>query len=482
MSVQDDWYVRLDVETTSSDLLQQAKDVLTTYWPDWTEVPGKSELDSVMLSAWAVLTQNAAEVCARMPPAALRAFGTKLLGVPYGTGTPARTTLTLVAPDTLGHVVPANFEFDIDGYAFSTDAEAVIPSGSATLPGVAVSATNVGTAQNGLTGALVAPIGTLPFVLADVIVGAPTANGTDAQDDLSYQSDVSQRLQLLGDTLVTERDIEIFSLLQPNVGRAVFQNDGARNVNGVATALDGTALTGPEKTSLDAAITALLVANTNVTITDATYTAVGVKYGIHPHPGYDQADLVDRVNSVLHDVFLPLNWRTQRGPEPIPGFWDLDAKVRVNVIIDVIADVDGVDYVDLVISGGTIDGTNQKDTIDFTGTVSGGNFDLGVDGQSLLAIPYNTTLAALSALLISLSNTEAGDFILTGGPGPTDIVIEWTGKYAHRARTVTVTSHVTGGGSVARTATQAEVDGSGDSTLPGTFPLTTPGTMTGYIV
>lgn len=478
----DQWYVDVDVETDTDAITQQALDALVAVWPDF--VPLGSDLSTVMIEALAPLAQNANEAASRLLAAAFRKFGTDLVGVPYSAGSYATSTVTITLTDNLGHRIPAGFELDIDGFAFAVDSDTDVLAGATVATGVPVTATTIGIAANGLTGDSVVPISSLAFVQSATL-DSDTANGTDPQDDAEYQNDLSLRLQLQADTLVTERDFEIFAILWPGVGRAIFQNNGARSVTGSVTDDAGEVVGASIKTDLANAMGVLEQVNTTITLTDATYTTVNVSYAVsaYPYPNYDLVDLIARINAAIASYLNPATWGTDRSPQGVPGQWFNEPVVRVNKLVDLIADVDGVNYVAWVTitgSAGTVDGVNQKDTIDFTGTVTGGNYDVTIDGQTALAIAYNATAAQVQTALEALSNVSPGDVIVTGGPGPTDIVVEHAGQYAHRARTVAVTSHVTGGGSVARTATQAEVDGSGNLTMPGTFSLPRTGTLTGY--
>ena len=477
----DQWYVEVDVETDSDAIAQQAEDALVAKWPEW--VSTDSDLTTVLIQALAPLAQNANEAASRLLAAAFRKFGTDLVGVPYSNGSYATGLLDITLTDNLGHTIPADFEFDIDGFAFAVDSDTTVLAGATVANNVPVTATLIGEAANGLAGTTVVPISSLSFIQSATL-DAVTANGTEPQDDAAYQSDLSLRLQLQADTLVTERDFEIFAILWPGIGRAIFQNNGARTVTGAVTDDAGEVVGSSIKTDLIAAMQVLEQVNTVISVGDATYTTVNVSYAVaaYPYPNYDLVDLITRINSAISGYLNPASWGTDRGVEATPNKWFNDPVVRINKLIDLIASVDGVNYVGWVTltgSAGTVDGTNQKDTIDFTGTVTGGNYDVTIDGQTALAIPYNATAATVQSTLEGLSNVAPGDIVVTGGPGPTDIVIEHTGQYAHRARTVAVVNHVTGGGSVARTVTQAEVDGTGDLTMPGTFSLPRTGTLTG---
>lgn len=102
-------------------------------------------------------------------------------------------------------------------------------------------------------------------------------------------------------------------------------------------------------------------------------------------------------------------------------------------------------------------GTNQVNTIDFTGTVSGGTYTLTLAGLTTASINWNDNAATVQARLEALTNTEVGDVTVTGGPGPTDMTVTHKGRFAYTARTMTATSSLTGGGSVTVTTPTAAV-------------------------
>lgn len=102
-------------------------------------------------------------------------------------------------------------------------------------------------------------------------------------------------------------------------------------------------------------------------------------------------------------------------------------------------------------------------TIARTGTVTGGTFTLTVAGETTAAIAYNATAADVQAALELLDAVEAGDLVVTGGPGGTnDLVITWVRR--GNQPNITLTGSVTGGGSYAATVTAGTVGGTGQAT------------------
>lgn len=59
-------------------------------------------------------------------------------------------------------------------------------------------------------------------------------------------------------------------------------------------------------------------------------------------------------------------------------------------------------------------GTNEVQTIEVTGSPTGGTYTLTFDGQTTTALAYNANAAAILAALEALSNVDAGDLTVTG--------------------------------------------------------------------
>lgn len=93
-------------------------------------------------------------------------------------------------------------------------------------------------------------------------------------------------------------------------------------------------------------------------------------------------------------------------------------------------------------------GTNEKQTLEITGTPTGGTFTLTFNGQTTAAIAFNATAATVQAALELLSTIRAGNVRCSGGalPGATVIIefIQELGKAPQNAMTADISS-LTGG-------------------------------------
>jgi baseplate J-like protein len=358
----DQGFVSVPITTEGQTLADDAVERLRDQWDGWE--PNDGDLEVVQIEALAPMAQNAAEAASRMFPAAFRQFGTALYGVPYQDGLPAEGTVTFtIIDDVGGYVIPAGSTIDIDGYAFAVDVAQTVAPTVTTLTGVGVTATENGSAQNGLVGASVTPISSLAFV-ESVSLDSPTGGGADAENDALYQDRFAAELQLRAKTLVTTRDFEVEAMADPGVGRAVAIADSARHITVVLIDDFGEPVDTAVKDRLVELFADYRQVNTIVTVIDATYTTVSVTYSVVAYPGFDPIDLAARIDETLAATLSPANWGrpSNFGDPGSPDAWYNEPVVRKNKIIDLIADVEGVNYVvDVTITGsaGTVDGAGD---------------------------------------------------------------------------------------------------------------------------
>lgn len=349
-------YIRIPIQTDASTLADDAIARWVAAYPAYEPNDGDPEV--VQIEAMAPMAANAAQAAALVPPAVLRTVAVRLHGIAYQAGQAAATTVTFTMTDTAAHTIPAGTEVDIDGYAFTVDTDT--PTAALSVPGVPVTCATIGTEANGLPGDDVVLASALAFV-ADVAVDTPTTGGIDPEDDDAFQDRASRKLQLRGDTLVTPADYELEALDQLGIGRAIATIDVAtRTMHVTVTDPDGNAAAPADKTALAATYAALRQTNWSVTVADATYTPVSVTYSVHAYPGFDATDLIARCNAALQAYLSPAGFGLQRSTGDTTATtttWVLDNVVRKNKLIDLLGDVDGVDYVaDLTITGADASG------------------------------------------------------------------------------------------------------------------------------
>lgn len=93
-----------------------------------------------------------------------------------------------------------------------------------------------------------------------------------------------------------------------------------------------------------------------------------------------------------------------------------------------------------------IPGINEKQTVGHSAT--GGTFTLTFEAQTTAAINWNESNATLQTKLEALSNIAPGDIVITGGPLPATVTVEFTGalKESNRTQMTVGTNSLTGGG------------------------------------
>lgn len=112
-------------------------------------------------------------------------------------------------------------------------------------------------------------------------------------------------------------------------------------------------------------------------------------------------------------------------------------------------------------------GTNEVQTVTITGSPTGGTVTLALDGETTAAIAYNANAAAVQAALEALSNVDAGDVTVTGGPGPgTPWVVTFGGQYAgtNMPQMTASGASLTGGSSPAIAVTTTTAGGAAAAT------------------
>lgn len=362
-----DSFIEVEFTSDAQTLADDAVTRLRGQWDGWE--PNDADLEVVQIEAIAPMAQNAVETAAKVPPAAFRTILSRLHGVTYEAGTPATTTVTIIFADTDPHTVTAGYEVQIDGVAFATDTDA---TGTGSVAGVPVTARVLGTTGNDLPGDVVAPGGGLAFV-SDITVDAATTGGTDPEDDQAYQDRGSRELELQAKTLVTTRDYELMGIDQPGVGRVVAVSDTAtRTMRVYATDENGEALAAPVKASLADAYAPLRLSNWVLEVDDPTYTTISITYTVKAYPGFDPADLEARIDAQLASALDPAVWGRPRGfADSAPtAAWVVDTKVRKNKLIDLIGDVDGVNYVAALTITGSTGSADVDGNWNLTGTVA----------------------------------------------------------------------------------------------------------------
>lgn len=352
-----DFFIEVPITTDAQTLADDAIDRLADRWPGWEPNDGDPEV--IQVEELAPMAESAAATVAQVPRAIFREYGTKLIGRPYDAGERAVGQLTFVFIDGAGYTIPQDFEVDIDGFAFTVDSETTVPVGATQVSGVSVHASIEGEEANGLVGDNIVPMTGLAGI-DDIVLAAPTSEGTNPENDLDYQNNLSNDLKLQAKTLVTTRDFEIWAMQSDGIGRATAVHTGDRAVDVAVATTQGEVVATADKNALLADFVQYRLVNTVLTLNDPTYTTINVTYTVKAVPGFDFADLKSRIDAMLTELLSPVTWGLPKGQSVLLS-WVNEPVVRANLLIDRIGDVDGVNYVTSVSitgSAGSASGSN----------------------------------------------------------------------------------------------------------------------------
>lgn len=195
-------FIAAQVTTDADALVQTAIDSITQNlelngYPGWTAA--QSDFAVLVLKAISDIAADTATYAAVVLPAVFRAFGTKLINLPYGTGTAASvtSTWTFTSPAPAGgYLISGGTVVILNGLAFYVQSD-VTTATSATSATVLLVASQTGTLYNNLGG--VGGIGTLDTQfdwVSSVTTNALSAGGGDPETDDIYQDKLASALKL----------------------------------------------------------------------------------------------------------------------------------------------------------------------------------------------------------------------------------------------------------------------------------------------
>ena len=197
----------------------------------------------------------------------------------------------------------------------------------------------------------------MPAFVDTITVEIPTADGTDPEDDLTYQSRVSVEMQLRGQTLVTARDYVALALIQPGISRAVCIGNMARQIQVALADANGMPVPQPIKDAYIALVNENRLINIEVDVEDPEYTTVDVTYDVLMYPGFQEPDVVAACNAFLAQILSPVTYSQPNAGQGVSS-WINDPVIRPNYLIAHLATVPGVRIVlSVEIGGAAGDGT-----------------------------------------------------------------------------------------------------------------------------
>lgn len=317
-------------------------------FPDWEPREGNVEVQ--LLDAISVAFAEVIFAINRLPDGIFEAL-LKFFGLTRDIGERPTVFLQFELGDELGSIIPAgtavtlplaNEQGEVD---FNTIEDLEILDGESI--GVVEAQSSQYTAEaNGIpANTLATIIDSLPsvdYVRTTTVV----TDGRDPEDDSDYFSRGTQLLQRLTAALVLPYHFENYALEQPYVERAFGidnydpagdpDNNGPTGANPghmtVAVYGENELVSAPNKALLLDAMENTSYANLIVHLIDPVITTFNVNATIQANPSYDSAAVVANISIALRQFYNPMSWN-----------WG--SKVRLNELIALISNVEGVDFV-----------------------------------------------------------------------------------------------------------------------------------------
>ena len=335
-------FVDLPFTTDSTTLINNAVSALQAEWPGWSPTPDDGDVAFIQIETLAPMAVNAVTQASNMPQAALIGFGEQLLGIPYGTGTSAYTTVRMTLQDNAGYTVQAGGQINIDNYAFQiTDGGTTTPGGATTLD-LLVASTELTSDANGLTGASALSSISIEAWVTGFQVLSPTTGGSDPQTDDEYADQVSRDRRLSTAAVITDLDYEIAALDVDGITRARAETDASRDVTITALDSNGLPIGSVSKTDLLNYYANLRQWNVEITFVDATRNFVIVIYSVVSESGIDAGSLQAAINTALATELSPLGWGLPSTGDAAASTWENETTIYVSRLATVISQVPGV--------------------------------------------------------------------------------------------------------------------------------------------
>jgi hypothetical protein len=379
-------YLDLDLGSLDpADLQQDGRDYMQAQAPaGWSINPWMDWL----LGAVARMAVLVLVLAGQVPKAIFKAFGTSILRVAQIQATIATGTVTVHASAGAGGTLPAGAQVVIDGVGFTT-ATSVTVSAAGTNT-VAVQAGLAGAAANDLVGTaveLVSP--TLVWVDA-LTLNAPTAGGTDGESDDEYVDRLANdetplltpKAVLIADAAALARaDIEVFRALAIDnlIPPSTTGQEG--HITVAVMAADGTNVSGPGKTRVQATLEAGRILGITAHIIDATSTRLDVAFTAQCYPDYDPTAVAADAKAAIEAFLSPLTWGIPPGGSA--SDWTDEPTVRRFDLIGVLYDVRGIRHVSAVTLA------RHGDAL--------GNVDVTLDGPAAVPTIQTADIAATVA-------------------------------------------------------------------------------------
>lgn len=307
-----------------------------------TARPRNGSVEAILLEAFATASADVIYALNRVISLAVEGV-IGLYGVPRSPGTSATGTVTLTLDGARDLTVTA-------GQRLSEPSTGLVLVVTATTSGTSTSTLTVpvatelaGGAGNAISaGSPVDLLDAIPYVVSAAVATALTG-GSDAESDATWLDRASTVLARVTSSLVLPVHFTAYALEDTRVGRAtvidLFHPGGTpgSDLGDLTVYLYGRGglLSADVKAELQAAMALRTAAMLTVYVQDAGIVTQNLALTVHALPGYSTDDVRDAVTVALRAWMSPDAWT-----------WGRD--ILTTEIIDVAADVTGVDYVDTV--------------------------------------------------------------------------------------------------------------------------------------
>lgn len=354
-------FVAFEGETSAGAIAEEIRAFIRSRYPDYEPADGDlDELAHLIYSRIASLQYDQLNVVLE---AIFQNFGLKVANVPLIAATPAVAASTWQLSDKLGHTIKAGTQVKVavdaeDSKGFVVVSDVAVPPGStATAAGaVLLRATEPGTESNELTGPVALQDG-LSWVIEPegITLVEPTGGGVDEETEEEYRNRLTERLQLLSESLIVRRDLEIDACSYPNVDRALCipaynWSTSTANQPLVYTVIpltdQGAAPGAPERTEIEAGQQAKMPSGVTVYVGTPTVTEVDIELGYTTLPGFDPATVGAAASAAINTYLSGPEWgRPTSGDRSSSGGFEVQSAVYRNELIALANSVTGLDRV-----------------------------------------------------------------------------------------------------------------------------------------
>lgn len=353
-------YVDLRIfDVTDQDIAETGLAMAQANLPGF--IPREGHTEVLLMESLALEISEAIVAINRVPGASVAAI-LLLAGVDRDYGAAPIASVEFTLGDTLGHTIPGGTRLHLPLDGDVTVTFLVEPPGLTVAPGSStgtvsvIADTNTGRANGTAVGTKLLPADPLPFIESAELATA-VADGRDPETDDEWRDRGVTRLSRLSDALVLPRHFEAASLERAEVERAVAidlwdptdvgdPGDHPGHITVAVLGENGATLSTEAKDAIEQALEAAAVAILDVHVVDVTVDTVPVATQIHELPGYTQAAVTEAVQDAVTAYIDPMTWA-----------WG--GVIRLNELVSLIDQVEGVDYVNTV----TIDGVAANYTI-----------------------------------------------------------------------------------------------------------------------